>query len=75
MTKFRLVLVVLCLGILGALPFIISLPKPASADARQAALSQMRPEIGAALQQVFRLSEAHNYDAALKLVDKLERGP
>ena len=31
MPKFRLVLVLLCLGILGALPFVISQPKPDAA--------------------------------------------
>jgi hypothetical protein len=32
MTKFRLLLVVLCLGLLGLLPFIVSQPKPDTAE-------------------------------------------
>ncbi len=32
MTKFRLLLVVLCLGLLGVLPFIVSQPKPETAE-------------------------------------------
>jgi hypothetical protein len=31
MTKFRLALVLLCLGLLGAMPFVISQPKPDTA--------------------------------------------
>lgn len=40
MTKFRLVLVLLCLGILGALPFVISLPKPDTAQQEAAVQPQ-----------------------------------
>jgi hypothetical protein len=32
MTKFRLALVLLCLGLLGVLPFVISQPKPDTAE-------------------------------------------
>lgn len=32
MAKFRLLLVVLCLGLLGVLPFIVSQPKPETAE-------------------------------------------
>jgi hypothetical protein len=32
MTKFRLLLVVLCLGLLGVLPFVLSRPKPHTAQ-------------------------------------------
>jgi hypothetical protein len=32
MTKFRLLLVVLCLGLLGVLPFVLTRPKPDTAE-------------------------------------------
>jgi hypothetical protein len=76
MRVFRFVLVSLCIGLLGAVAIIASLPKPAAPDTRQeAALSQgsidypMRPEIGADLEQAVHLADARNYDQALKLVD------
>ena len=44
MTKFRLVLVLLCLGILGLLPFVISQPKPDTAgDQRESTVQGQTP--------------------------------
>ena len=75
MTKLRFVLVALCIALLGTMPFIVTMPKSTTADASEVKLSQMRPEISTSLQQALHLSAAHNYDAALKVVDDLSAVP
>jgi hypothetical protein len=84
MTKFRFVLVLLCLGLLGALPFILSTPKPEPAgDARLAMLEVPRSSDDYALREVIHLpvrqalmmASEGNYAQALILVESLSALP
>jgi hypothetical protein len=90
MTKFRLVLVLLCLGILGALPFIISQPNPDSGSAQAAVQPQtavqrqmaaekadggMRAEIAVLLYRSEKLALAGEYKQAMAIVDELQPVP
>ena len=71
MRMYRLFVVLLCLGLLGALPFIISLPKP---DYEQSA-SAMRTEFLISLREAVRLTDYREFDQARKLVDELSAVP
>jgi hypothetical protein len=82
---------VLCLGLLGVLPFVLSRPKPDTAEPaaqretavqRQLAAQRqtvagtpMRAEIGAPLLRVRQLTEAGEYKQALTVLDGLDAVP
>jgi len=79
MTKFRFVLVLLCLGLLGAVAVIAGLPR---ANAGQEAAMQqpsyssaMRAEIGTPLNHAINLAVHRSYDEAEKVVDGLNTVP
>jgi len=74
MSSYRLILVLLCIGLLGAVPIIVALPKPVAA-VETTQQSAIRTEVLSSLQQVRRLTDDHRYNEALKLVDGLSAVP
>jgi hypothetical protein len=52
MAKFRLVLVVLCLGLLGVMPFVVSQPKPETAEPAVQRETAVQRQMAAQRQQV-----------------------
>ena len=81
MSSYRLILVLLCLAILGALPFIISLPKSNVAAPQEIALQQtsadlsMRAEIGIPLNRAIGLTVHRSFNEAEKIVNDLSAVP
>ncbi|MBV9548215.1 MAG: hypothetical protein JO256_00910 [Alphaproteobacteria bacterium] len=74
MTKFRFVLVLLCIGLLGVIPIISGLPKPAAAIGVQQA-SSIRTEFLISLREAVSLMDHDQFNEALKLVDGLSAAP